>query len=121
MKYIAFIRCSEDLGGEPPTALQEAMGRFIDESVKNGSLVDTGGLMASKHGKRVRVANGAMKVIDGPFTESKEVVGGWAILEADSMEQATRFIEEFMQLHLDHFPEFVGECELRPHEFKLVP
>jgi hypothetical protein len=115
MKYLAFIRHSEarrEAG--PPPALMEAMGRFVQQSLQDGSLVDTGGLLPSKDGFRVRVAQGAITITDGPFTESKEVIGGWAILKADSAVEALRIAREFMELHRRHWPEFEGESEVRP-------
>ena len=76
--------------------------------------VDTGGLLPSKDGVRVRLANGKIVVTDGPFTESKEVIGGWAILETASRDEAVRIATEFMELHRKHWPEFDGESEVRP-------
>ena len=85
MKYLTFIRHSESYRESgPPPALMEAMGRFVQQSLKDGTLVDTGGLLPSKEGARVRLAKGKITVMDGPFTETKEVIGGWAILKVDS-------------------------------------
>jgi hypothetical protein len=115
MKYLAFIRHSEaHREAGPPSALMEAMGRFVQKSLQDGSLVDTGGLLPSKDGFRVRLANGAITVTDGPFAESKEVIGGWAIIKADSRTEALRVAREFMELHRKHWPEFEGESEVRP-------
>ena len=115
MKYLAFIRHSEShRQSAPPAALMEAMGKFVQRSLQEGTLVDTGGLLPSKDGFRIRLANGAIRVTDGPFSESKEVIGGWAILRADSKEEAVRIASEFMELHRKHWPEFEGESEVRP-------
>ena len=115
MKYLTFIRHSESYRqAGPPPALMEAMGQFIQRSSKDGILVDTGGLLPSKDGVRVRLAGGKLTVTDGPFTEMKEVIGGWAILETDSKAEAIRVATEFMELHRKHWPEFEGESELRP-------
>ena len=115
MKYLAFIRHSEShRQSPPPAALMEAMGKFVQRSLQEGTLVDTGGLLPSKDGFRVRLANGTLRVTDGPFSESKEVIGGWAILKADSKEEAVRIASEFMELHRKHWPEFEGESEVRP-------
>jgi len=115
MKYLTFIRHSEShRQSGPPAALMEAMGKFVERSVKDGSLVDTGGLLPSKDGVRVRLANGKITVTDGPFTETKEVIGGWAILKADSKAEAAFDATEFMELHRKHWPEFDGESEVRP-------
>jgi hypothetical protein len=92
----------------------EAMGKFVERSLKDGTLVDTGGLLPSKEGVRVRLANGTITVTDGPFSESKEVIGGWAILKADSKAEAIRLATEFMELHRKHWPGFEGESEVRP-------
>jgi hypothetical protein len=115
MKYLTFIRSSEShRESPPPPALMEAMGKFVEKSFKDGTLVDTGGLLPSKEGVRIRLANGKLTVTDGPFTESKEVIGGWAILKADSRAEAIRMATEFMELHRKYWPGFEGESEVRP-------
>lgn len=115
MKYLTFIRHSESYReSPPPAALMEAMGKFVEKSFKDGTVVDTGGLLPSRDGVRVRLAKGEITVTDGPFTESKEIIGGWAILKADSKEEAVRIATEFMDLHRKHWPEFEGESEVRP-------
>jgi hypothetical protein len=91
-----------------------AMGRFIEKTMKDGVLVDTGGLLSSKDGVRVRLAYGTITVTDGPFVETKEVIGGWAILKTDSKAEAIRIATEFMELHQKHWPGFEGESEVRP-------
>lgn len=70
--------------------------------------------MPSKDGFRVRLGDGEIIVNDGPFTESKEVIGGWAILSCASKEEAVRVATEFMDLHREHWPGFTAECEVRP-------
>ncbi|WP_242342859.1 YciI family protein [Anaeromyxobacter terrae] len=115
MKYLTFIRHSESYReSPPPAALMEAMGKFVEKSLKDGTLVDTGGLLPSKDGVRVRLASGKIAVSDGPFSESKEVIGGWAILKTDTKGEAIRIATEFMELHRKHWPEFEGEAEVRP-------
>ena len=115
MKYLTFIRHSESYRqSPPPPALMQAMGKFIERSLKEGVLVETGGLLPSKDGVRVRLTNGKITVTDGPFIESKEMIGGWAILKTDSRAQAVRLATEFMELHQQHWPGFEGESELRP-------
>jgi hypothetical protein len=115
VKYLTFIRHSESYRqAGPPPALMDAMGHFVQKSLKDGILVDTGGLLPSKEGVRMRLAGGKVTVTDGPFTEMKEVIGGWAILQTDSREAAIRVATEFMELHRKHWPEFEGEAELRP-------
>jgi hypothetical protein len=114
MKYLTFMRSSESYReSPPPSALMEAMGEFVERSRKAGTLVDTGGLLPSKDGLRIRLADGKITVTDGPFVESKEVIGGWAILEVDSKAEAVRAATEFLELHRKHWPGFGGESEVR--------
>jgi hypothetical protein len=92
----------------------EVMGQFVQRCRKDGSLVDTGGLLPSKDGARIRVSSGKLTVTDGPFSESKEVIGGWAILQGASKADVMRVATEFMELHRKHWPGFEGESEVRP-------
>ena len=118
MKYLSFVRSSEKFREvQPPPAMMEAMGQLIEKFTKQGALVDTGGLAPSQHGFRIRSANGRLTTIDGPFVESKEIIGGWAILQANSHDEIVRLSTEFMELHRTYWPEFEGECEVRPIEF----
>jgi hypothetical protein len=122
MKYLSFIRSSEKYrDAQPPAALEEAMGKLIEKFTKEGALVDTGGLAPSRDGFRMRVGSGKLTTTDGPFMESKEVIGGWAILQAGSKAEIRRLATEFMELHRKHWPEFEGECEVRPIEFSTQP
>ena len=115
MKYLCFIRHSEShRASPPPAALMEAMRKFVAKSLKDGTLVDTGGLLPSKDGARVRLAGGKITVTDGPFTESKEIIGGWAILQTQTRAEVIRVATEFMELHRKHWPGFDGESEVRP-------
>ncbi len=115
MKYLTFIRHSEKhRQSGPPPALLEAMGEFVERSKREGVLVDTGGLLPSQDGFRVRLEKGHITVTDGPFVESKEVIGGWAILETASKAEVVRVATEFMELHRTYWPEFEGESEVRP-------
>ncbi|MGO9837323.1 MAG: YciI family protein [Polyangiaceae bacterium] len=115
MKYLTFIRHSESYReAPPPPGFMDEMRKFVEKSFQNGTLVDTGGLMSSKDGARVRLVNGKITVTDGPFIETKEVIGGWAILKAESKAEAIRIATEFMELHRAHWPGFEGESEVRP-------
>lgn len=107
MKYLSFIRCSESYrDSAPPPALMEAMGAFVEKTLKEGMLVDTGGLLPSKDGLRIRLANGKISVTDGPFTETKEVIGGYALLEAPSKEACIELCRKFLEVAGD------GTCEV---------
>ena len=117
MKYLMMIKHAESYRGEPiPQALMDAMGDFVTESFKSGVLKDTAGLKATADGFRVRSSGNRLKVSDGPFTEAKEVVGGYAIAELAFREEAEKFAKKFMELHRLHWPTFEGESEVRPLE-----
>ena len=99
---------------EPPTReLMEAMGKLADREIKAGRMLDSGGLMPVRTGAQVRIADGKLSVIDGPFVEAKEVIGGYAIFELRDREEAVAAAVEFMQLHKDHMPGWEGTCEVR--------
>ena len=115
MKYMTFVRHSEAYReAGPPQALMEAMGEFVQRLTREGKFVDGGGLLPSKEGVRFRLAKGKLTVLDGPFTETKEVIGGYAILETATRAEALKISTEFMELHRKHWPEFEGEAEVRP-------
>jgi hypothetical protein len=117
MKYLMLIKHAESTRGEPiPQALMDAMGNFVAQSFKSGVLKDTAGLKPTAEGFRVRSSGNRLKVTDGPFTESKEVVGGYALVEVASREEALQLARDFMELHRVHWPTFEGECEVRPVE-----
>jgi hypothetical protein len=117
MKYLMMIKHSESYRGEPiPQALMDAMGEFVTESFKSGVLKDTAGLKPTAEGFRVRLSKGQLKLTDGPFTEAKEVVGGYAIVEVASRQEAEEIARQFMELHRVHWPTFEGESEVRPLE-----
>jgi hypothetical protein len=117
MKYLMLIKHSESHRSQPvPKGLMDAMGEFVTEGFKSGVLKDTAGLKASVEGHRVRLSDGKLKVTDGPFTEAKEVVGGYALVEVKSKEEALQMARQFMELHRIHWPVFEGECEVRPLE-----
>ena len=117
MKYMMFIKHPEDYRNvKVPDGLMQAMGEFVQSGFKSGVLVDTAGLQATDKGKRVRLHGGKIDVIDGPFTESKEIIGGYAIVDVKSDAEALDLARQFMELHRVHWPEFNGECEVRPME-----
>ena len=119
MHYLSIIRANENQGA-PPQALLDAMDSFVGESLANGSVLSTGGLAPSSAGIRIQIRKGRLVVTDGPFSESKEVVGGYAVIAAGTREEVIRSTTRFMQLHLDHWPGWEGECELRELVF-LAP
>src|SRR4030095_11759494 len=103
MRYMMFIKHTEDYRMEEvPQSLFAAMGEFVGEAMKNGSIVDTAGLRPPAQGEQVRRAGGKLAVIYGPCTERKEVVGGYAIVEAKSNDEALTLARRFMDLHRVH-------------------
>ncbi|HEV8304751.1 MAG TPA: YciI family protein [Gemmatimonadales bacterium] len=117
MKYLMLIKHAESYRSQPiPQGLLDAMGEFVAEGFKSGAIKDTAGLKATAEGFRVRSSGGKLKVTDGPFTEAKEIVGGYALLEVKSKEEALSTARQFMELHRVHWPAFEGECEVRPVE-----
>ena len=114
MKFLMMIKHTEAYRSQQiPQGLMDAMGEHVQKNFANGVLKETAGLKPTAEGFRVRLANGKLIVKDGPFTEAKEVVGGFAVVEVASAEQARQVAEEFMDLHRVHWPEFEGECEVR--------
>jgi len=117
MKYLMLIKHSESYRSQPiPQELMDAMGAFIEQELKSGVLKDTAGLKATAEGFRVRSSGGKLHVSDGPFTEAKEVIGGYALVEVKSRQHALDVARQFMDLHRVHWPAFDGECEVRPLE-----
>jgi hypothetical protein len=117
MKYLMLIKHSESYRGDPiPQALMDAMGEFVTQSFKSGVLKDTAGLKPTAEGFRVRSSKNRLSVTDGPFTEAKEIVGGYAMIEVATREEALKMARDFMELHRLHWPAFEVECEVRPLE-----
>ena len=122
MRYMMFIKHAEDFRqADVPASLYEEMGKFIEETTKSGNFVSGGGLQPSSAGARVKLKSGKITVLDGPFTESKEIVGGYSIIDAKTHEEALDLATRFMELHRKHWPAFEGECEMRPFEEEVQP
>ncbi|MBN8994831.1 MAG: hypothetical protein J0H94_06380 [Rhizobiales bacterium] len=110
-----YVKASESLRNQPiPQKLMEAMGVLMDEAWKAGVMVDTAGLLPSKDAFRARIADGKVTMTDGPFAEAKEVVGGYAIMDFKTREDAAAWTRKFMEVHIVGWPEWQGECEVRP-------
>ncbi len=97
----------------PSEKLMTDMGKLMEQMTREGTLVSTAGLRPTTEGVRVRQRNGKQSVTDGPFTETKEVIGGFAILEAKSMEHAVELTKRFLHVHGN---EWDVECEVRKME-----
>jgi len=107
MRFLSVYKTSER--GVPPTQEEMAkMGKLIEEEMKAGHLLAVDGCLPSATGARVRLSNGKVTVTDGPFTEAKEVIGGIAILQPNSKEEAVEMVKQFLDVGGDD-----GECELR--------
>ena len=114
MRYFIFVKSAEGAFGRPPPALMGAIAALGQEAAAAGVLVDTGGLMPSAMSARARVQGGKLTITDGPFTESKEVIGGYACYDVASKEEAIFWTRRFMDAHLEHWPQWEGESEIRP-------
>ena len=112
MRYLTTIKSSEQQG-PPPPALMDAMGRLTEEGLRDGNLLESGGLAPTASGARIRVRDGRLHVTDGPFTEAREVVGGYAFIEARSREEAVAIATRVLQVHIDHWVGWEGEIEVR--------
>ena len=112
MKFLSMIRIDEKTGQAPSEQLMTEMGKLIEEWTKAGVLISTAGLRPTAEGVRVRLRRGGkVTTVDGPFTESKEVIGGYAVLEAASKQEAVELTKHFLKLH---GTEWDIECEVRP-------
>jgi hypothetical protein len=112
MRFMYVVTSSQPLRGPTP-ALMEAMHKLAEREIKAGRMLDSGGLLPVSMGAQVKVADGKLSVVDGPFVETKEMIGGYAIFELRNKEDALAAAREFMQLHLDHMPGWDGICEVR--------
>jgi hypothetical protein len=101
---MGFVRMEENIG-MPPQALMDAMDVYIGEQAAKGVFLDGGGLYGTEDAVNFVVRQGEVTRVDGPYAEGKEVVGGWAIMQYDTLEQAVAEQEEFAQLHAKHWPE----------------
>lgn len=122
MRFMMLVKHADNLKPvAPPKKLMDELSRLSEEAVKAGRMVSNGGLAPTAQSARVRLAGGKVTVIDGPFAEGKEVVGGFAILEFTSKEEAMEGAVQFMDLHRQHWPGWEGETEvrqiLRPEDF----
>jgi hypothetical protein len=113
MKFMSMVKSNENVKAYPPPEMMEAMGKLIEKSQKDGTLVITGGLAPTATAVRMRLENGQIRVLDGPYSEAKEVVGGFAILNLESREKAVEAAKDFLELHRRYWPGWTGECEIR--------
>ena len=112
MRFICFVKMDEAIP-PGPAAVYAAMAAYEREGRLNGTLVELGGLQPSSEGAIVSLADGRIKAVDGPFAESKELVGGYAVIDVHSREEAIELGRRLMQIHVDNWPGWDGSVELR--------
>ncbi len=113
MRYMMLVKCAEN-SGPPPKALMDAITKLTEDGAKAGNpMIGGGGLKPSSMGARVRLAGGKLSVLDGPFTEAKEVIGGYGQFEFPTKQAAIESAKIFMELHKKHWPGWEGETEVR--------
>ena len=124
MRFMMLVKSAES-AGPPPKGLMDAIGKLAEEAIKAGTMIESGGLAPMALSTRVRLSQGKVAAIDGPFSESKEVVGGYAVFELKSKEEAIESAVRFMELHKKHWPGWEGETEVRqifgPEDFPARP
>ncbi|MBZ5720008.1 MAG: YciI family protein [Acidobacteriia bacterium] len=117
MRFMMIVKANrESEAGLPPKPeLMAAVAKMAEEATQRGVMVSAGGLLPSSQGARIRVSGGKTSVVDGPFAETKELVGGFAIFDLQSKEEAVQAGTRFMQVHADILgPSYDGELEIRP-------
>ena len=111
MRYMMLVRTAKP--GPPPKTFNDAMAKMSEEAVKSGQFLGGGMLGGPAVSARVRLSNGKVNVVDGPFSEAKEIIGGYAILEFKTKEEALESTIQFMELHNKFWPGWEGETEMR--------
>jgi hypothetical protein len=112
MRYMVFVKMAEDVGA-PPAELVETMGKEMTDAFASGWMVDAGGLYPTSQGTEIRVTAGDVTVTDGPYSEVKEVVGGYSIVEVRSQEEAVAAARRVAEIHREHWPTWEGSVEVR--------
>lgn len=115
MRFMMIVKGDENFrdSGPPPAALFEAIGKLGEEAAKAGKMVSMGGLHPTSKGASVRIRKGKLVTTDGPFSEAKEMIGGFTIMELNSREEAIEEARKFMELHRTLWPGWEGETEVR--------
>jgi hypothetical protein len=114
MQYM-FLTSGVETGAVPPQRMIDEIEKLTEEEMAAGRMIARGGLMpTAMGGARIESRRGKLKLTDGPFAETKEVLGGFAIFEFATREEALAAAERFMELHRQHWPEWEGVCEMRP-------
>jgi hypothetical protein len=111
MRYMVMLSMRSDVGAPPPE-LMEAMDAAMGEAFASGLMIDAGGLMGDQ-ATTFTLRAGALERVDGPFAEAKEVVGGYAVLDVRSHEEAVEGARRMMVIHQQHWPGWEGSCDVR--------
>lgn len=112
-RFMGFVRMEEGGTSQPPQALFDAMDKYIGEQAAKGTFLDGGGLFGVEDAVNFVVRKGEVTRVDGPYAEAKEVVGGWALLQYDTLEEAIEGQREFAELHATYWPECTVVATLR--------
>jgi hypothetical protein len=112
MRFMMIVKHAENQG-LPPRPLMDAIANLVEEEARAGTMLGNGGLGPTAQGARVRLSGGKVTVTDGPFTETNEVIGGYAQFELVSKEAAVESAVRFMELHRKFWPGWEGETEVR--------
>lgn len=112
MRFMMIVKHAENQG-PPPKALMDAIVKLAEEDAKTGTMVGNGGLKSTTQGANVRLSGGRVTVTDGPFTEAKEIIGGYAQFELRSKKEAVEAAVRFMELHKKYWPGWEGVTEVR--------
>ena len=118
MRYLVMIKYNEN-GNPPSQDLLDAIARNRQEAMQAGALVEVGGLYPSAVGARIRLSGGSLAITDGPFAETRELVGGYSVYEVKSRQEAIDWTYRFMRLFEEHWP--VGECEAEIRQLFETP
>ena len=102
-RFMGFVRMEEGIE-PPPQEMFEAMGVYVGEQAAAGHFLDGGGLYGTEDAVNFVVRDGQVTRVDGPYAEAKEVVGGWALMQYDTLEEAIEGNKEFADLHVKHWP-----------------
>jgi hypothetical protein len=113
MRFMMLVKHSCGMTGAPPKEFMDQMNKLAEDAAKSGAMLGSGGLAPIDQSTRIRLDKGQVTIMDGPFAETKEVVGGYAQFEFRSKEDAVEATKKFMELHRDYWPGWEGETEIR--------
>jgi hypothetical protein len=113
MRFMMLVKHAGQSCGAPPKEFMEQLGKLTEDASQSGAMLGGGGLAPVEQSTRIRLDNGNIRIMDGPFAETKEFVGGFAQFEFRSKEDAVAATKKFMELHRDYWPGWEGETEIR--------